>query len=341
MLETLKFRFALMPGESLPKRIAAKLMDVAGIFLGRDELLPPFSMRRTIGESRWQLRGEEFKIQGNRFVQKLIEDAGLRPDSKVLDLGSGCGRIAIPVTEVLSAAGEYVGLEPIANLARWCSKEITSRFPNFGFRHCDIYNNLYNRTGTIHPESFKFPFDTEYFDLIVATSVFTHLTPKAVENYALECSRVLKKRGKLFASCFLIENGIRGVNPGLDFDYVLEPNVARVIDPTNPERAIAFTSEWLVLQLENEHMRLLHPVRWVAGLANNLATPVKMFSSLRNLDSHERLNTMNFGSAEVKTCRKVRNKSSIIRTAMPQDACFPTAAPAFPSPAESARNPHS
>lgn len=262
MLETLKRRFTLIPRESLPKRVAAKLMDVAGIVLSRGVLLPPFSMRRTIGESRWQLKGEEFTIQGNHFVQKLIEDASLRPDSKVLDLGSGCGRIAIPLTKVLGTAGAYIGLEPMAKLVRWCLRKITPRFPNFEFRHCDIYNNLYNRTGTLRAESFTFPFESEYFDLVVATSVFTHLTPKAVQNYAGECSRVLKTRGKLFASFFLIENGTHGVNAGLDFDSIFEPNVARVIDPAIPERAVAYNTDWLVLQFDTKHLRLVPPIRW-------------------------------------------------------------------------------
>jgi SAM-dependent methyltransferase len=248
--------------ESLPKRIAAKLMDAASIVLSREELLPPFSMRRTIGESRWQLRGEEFVIQGNHFVQKLIEDAGLRPDSKVLDLGSGCGRIAIPLTKVLGAAGAYVGLEPMEELVRWCSREVTPCFPNFEFRHCNVCNSLYNRTGKLSAESFRFPLETEYFDLIVATSLFTHLTPKAVESYAGECSRVLKTGGKLFASFFLIENGMHGVNPGLDFDYVLEPNIARVIDPTIPERAVAYNTDWLILQFETKLLQLVPPIRW-------------------------------------------------------------------------------
>ncbi len=255
-------RFVPVPGESIPKQLAAKIMDFAGILLSKGELLPPFSMRRTIGESKWQLRGEDFKIQGNQFARKLSDDACLCASSRVLDLGSGCGRLAIPLTNILSPGGEYVGLEPIERFVRWCSKEISSRFPNFTFEHCDLYNGLYNSTGTIRPESFTFPFENGAFDLVVATSVFTHLLPNAVENYARECSRVLACGGRLFASFFLLENGTVGVNAGLNFSSVLEPHIARVVDIAVPEKAVAYTSEWLLHVFGKSAMRLVPPIRW-------------------------------------------------------------------------------
>lgn len=55
---------------------------------------------------------------------------------------------------------------------------------------------------------------------------------------------------------------MRGVNPGLDFDYILEPNIARVIDPAVPERAIAYSSEWLVSEFDAKQMRMMPPIRW-------------------------------------------------------------------------------
>ena len=52
------------------------------------------------------------------------------------------------------------------------------------------------------------------------------------------------------------------MNPGLDFDSILEPDVARVIDPAIPEKAIAYSTPWLVSQFEAKQMRLVPPVRW-------------------------------------------------------------------------------
>lgn len=262
MFEGLKRRCVFVPGDSFPKQIASKVMDAAGVLLNRGELLPPFSMRRIIGESRWQLRGQDFKIQGKHFAQKLTEDAGLHPNSQVLDLGSGCGRIALPLTRILDSTGSYWGLEPMEPLVRWCRRRITPSFRNFQFQHSDICNKLYNKAGKIRPEEFKLPFNNNQFDLIVATSVFTHLTSEAVEHYAEECSRVLRRGGRLFASFFLLENGTRSFDGGINFGCVLDPGVSMVIDPITPEKAIAYRSDWLLSIFGSRRMQSIPPIRW-------------------------------------------------------------------------------
>jgi hypothetical protein len=84
------------PGTSLREQVAIIAMDVLGAIVERDELLPPFSMRRIIGESRWQLRGRDFRYQGQHFVEKLVHDVGLAPHATLLDLGSGCAELQSP-----------------------------------------------------------------------------------------------------------------------------------------------------------------------------------------------------------------------------------------------------
>src|SRR4051794_26342926 len=56
---------------------------------------------------------------------------GLRRDEDVLDVGCGIGRTAIPLTEYLSEHGSYRGFDISRESIEWCSREITSRFPNF------------------------------------------------------------------------------------------------------------------------------------------------------------------------------------------------------------------
>ncbi len=45
------------------------------------------------------------------------------------------------------------------------------------------------------------------FDLIIATSIFTHLQPGAAQNYIFQCARFLETGGRLFATFYLLENG--------------------------------------------------------------------------------------------------------------------------------------
>jgi SAM-dependent methyltransferase len=249
-----------LPGQSLPKQVAAIAMDVLGAVVNRREVLPPFSMRRLIGEPRWQLRGEDFRSQGQHLVEKLSQDMDLTPSTRLLDLGSGCGRIAIPLTKILGPSGRYVGLEPNKALVRWCDRRITNVYRNFEFLHCDLYNQFYNPKGTIRPETLSFPFANSLFDTVVATSLFTHLTPDATCNYLRECGRVLKRGGRLFATFFLLDNGTQSPT-GLDFRHPLCES-AKVTDSTLPERAIAYTLDWLLGVAASHGIQLVPPVRW-------------------------------------------------------------------------------
>lgn len=252
-----------VPGDSLPKRLAALPMDLIGSLLTSGELLPPFSMRRFVGEARWQLRGEDFKFQGNHLVEKLVQDAGLNLNSRVLDIGSGCGRLAIPMTRVLGANGSYEGLEPVRALVAWCRRTITPRLPNFQFRVADIQNTLYNPAGSVRAEEFVFPFPENNFDLIIATSVFTHVTSKALENYAAQCFRILNPGGCLFASFFLLDNGSRSPDGKINFSFPVEGDpVAFTLDKELPERAVAYRSEALIAIFQTHGLALIPPIRW-------------------------------------------------------------------------------
>ena len=251
-----------IPHQSLSKNIATVAMDVLGAVVNLNELLPPFSMRRLVGEPRWQMSGRDFLNTGRHFVDKLTQDAGLTTDTRLLDLGSGCGRIAIPLTNIIRQSGRYVGLEAQRLLVLWCQRHITQAYPNFEFLHCDLYNRLYNPRGALKAEDLTFPFEQNQFNLVVATSLFTHLEPEAARNYIRESSRVLEPGGSMFATFFLLENGTRSVDGGLDFRHSYdEGGSVRVIDPAIPESAVAYSTEWLLPVFQAYGLRLAPAVR--------------------------------------------------------------------------------
>lgn len=217
-------------------------------------------MRRFIGEARWDFGGADFNNSGFHFAEKL-RDAGLHNSSHVLDIGSGCGRIAIPLTGVLGANGSYAGLELSAPLVQWCSTHITPRYPHFRFVHCDLQNPLYNRGGHGDPLTYSFPFDEGAFDLVVATSVFTHLLPEIAVHYLHECARVLVADGRLFATFYFIDASIQSVASSLRFEHAWGDN-ARVADMAKPEAAVGFRVDWIVQQAAAAGLQLEPPVRW-------------------------------------------------------------------------------
>ena len=92
--------------------------------------------------------GHDFRNTGVHFAEKL-RDAGLHSGSHVLDIGSGCGRVAIPLTEIIDLSGSYSGLELCAPLVHWCSSRITPKYPHFRFVRCDLKNPHYPEESTL------------------------------------------------------------------------------------------------------------------------------------------------------------------------------------------------
>ena len=125
------------------------------------------------------------------FLQDFISKKLITPDSSVLDIGSGIGRIAIPLTSFLEK-GLYEGFDIMKPGIRWCQRNISTRFPHFKFIQVSLANDLYRNSGDAAAK-FVFPSANDQFDLAIATSVFTHMLPEEVIQYVEEIHRVLKR----------------------------------------------------------------------------------------------------------------------------------------------------
>lgn len=146
-----------------------------------------------------------FRRIGLHSVRLLLQHAGLRPTDRVLDVGSGIGRVALPLTHYLADTGTYTGLEPVDSAVDWCSRNISEQNPNFTFDYVDLNNAMYNPRGTVDPLGFRFPYADASFDLVFLFSVFTHMQPAAVAHYLAEIRRVLAPEGRLLASVFVMD----------------------------------------------------------------------------------------------------------------------------------------
>lgn len=162
----------------------------------RGPMVPPRG-RIFIGSGDFVRTGEEIKKQ-------LIDLGGLQPGSRVLDVGCGIGRVAVPLTDFLDDKGSYEGFDIVKSAIRWCTQKIHSSYPNFRFTHIDLKNDLYNLGTNKEAKDFVFPYDDGEFDLVFLTSVFTHMVLADVENYLEQIHRVLKPGGTCFATFFMI-----------------------------------------------------------------------------------------------------------------------------------------
>jgi SAM-dependent methyltransferase len=216
----------------LRRYLFAAYIDLRLFVTGKAERdLPPLRLR-DVGQG-------DFRAIGDGLASLLVRH-GLGSDHRVLDIGCGVGRVAIPLTRVLSSRGSYEGLDIVKRWIRWCRRNITSRHPNFRFTHASIYNSHYNRSGVPAAE-FRFPYDDASFDFAFATSVFTHLDIDAAKHYLREAHRVLKPGGVLVATFFLWDDAV--TNPALDFK--VDRGQYRLLDEHDPDWAIAFDSRIL------------------------------------------------------------------------------------------------
>lgn len=182
----------------------------------------------------------DFHAVGEALARMLIDVAKLRPDERILDIGCGIGRVAVPLTRYLEG-GEYVGFDVTRTAIDWCRREITSRHPNFSFDRVDVYSKHYNPKGTIPPTKFTFPCANGSIDVAFLSSILTHMTPDAAAHYVSETARVLKSGGRAVMTFFLLDDVVRANARSFDPVFVAYPEPWWAVkDPNDPEAAVAF-----------------------------------------------------------------------------------------------------
>ena len=185
--------------------------------------------------------GGDFEQTGREFLGYFRELGGLRPDARVLDIGCGVGRMAIPLIDYLQD-GSYAGFDVGREMIAWCRRQISARRPDFEFSWAPVYNRKYNPFGTVSGAEFRFPYPDASFDFVFATSLFTHLTRADARHYLDEVARVLRPGGTSLLTFFLLDSHaleeIKAGRASPDFRYEIDG--ARTVDRQRPEEAIAY-----------------------------------------------------------------------------------------------------
>ena len=91
----------------------------------------------------------DFVAQGDELVAALQRDFELKDGLRILDIGSGIGRIAT----ALWRAGldiSYDGFDIVPYGVVWCRKKIP-KAEGYRFQHADVFNRFYNPRGKIAP----------------------------------------------------------------------------------------------------------------------------------------------------------------------------------------------
>ncbi len=254
--EARKLYYALFkPFVSILKRGFHFIPDKIELLTGkRSRLTPP----------KWMLfvGAGDFKAIGEKLLGHFIEIAGLRPGDRVLDVGCGIGRMAVPLTGYLKNGGSYEGIDIVTDGIRWCKKNITPLYPNFRFQLANVYNEAYNPKGKYKASEYRFLYKDESFDFIFLTSVFTHMLRPEIENYLSEICRVLKKGGRCLITMFLLnETSLKLIElkqSSFYFRYNFKGD--RVNDKENPCDAVAYDEKYTRKLYNKNNLEILEPI---------------------------------------------------------------------------------
>lgn len=212
--------------------------------------LPPYSVRvRSNGVGR-QWGGRRF-VQQARLLASLIQElADVRAGSRVLEIGCGCGRVALGLVERVPGV-RYVGadVDPVALAAAAGNRRL--RESDCRFQHIDVANTQYNPEGASSGTEFSFPFPDGSFDVVALVSVFTHMLRDEMSRYADQIARLLAPHGRCFLTVFLMDHG----TVGRDLVFGFEHDGCRIVQPSLPEKAVGYPLEVLDAAFENHGMR--------------------------------------------------------------------------------------
>ncbi len=142
-------------------------------------------------------------------------------------------------------------------------------YSNFHFQHADIYNKAYNPNGSKKAHEFTFPYESELFDFIYLTSVFTHMLPRDVENYTSEISRMLKPNGTCLITFFVInDESLKNIKNDISYHkflYQLENCYVESLE--TPESAVAYCESYVCELFERHAMTIDAGIRMANGAA--------------------------------------------------------------------------
>jgi SAM-dependent methyltransferase len=207
-----------------------------------------------------------FKAAGETWVRYFRRTCGLEPDERILDVGCGVGRVALPLARYLTPQGGYEGLDIVPARIEWCTENITPRWPNFRFQRADIFNEMFNPQGELRAKQFKLPYPDEQFDFAFLISVFTHMLPDDVEHYLAEIKRVLKIGGRCLISFLLLNDESLGLleEGKAKPDQELEHDFGhyRLATTDFPEALVAYREDFVLDLYNRVGLQVRKPIQY-------------------------------------------------------------------------------
>lgn len=222
---------------------------------------PPYSLRAFVGGA------QAFEEAGSWFVDELWRLGLLARAIRIGDIGCGCGRVAYGLAtdpRLRDWNLEYTGMDVDSASIAWCQTHITPKNERFRFYHADYGNPSYNPGGTVAACVSAFPHPSGSFDLVLLTSVFTHLLEADFRHYLAEVSRLLAPGGIAYTTFFLYASSAEAAagasRHGIQFPFLRQHHAVNRLD--YPSNAVAYEESFVRRVAEDLGLRIIEPVRY-------------------------------------------------------------------------------
>jgi SAM-dependent methyltransferase len=238
-----------------------RVYDGVDLVLGRPEHVPPRSINPNKGFflSR-RAYVDDFVATGDDLLRMLVDFADLGPGDRVLDVGSGIGRVARPMATYLQG-GTYCGMDVVAEAVEWCGAAYAQS--GFRFVHLDLAYGRSRAAGDA-PESVRYPLEDAGFDVVFSVSLMTHLTPVAIGQNLAEQRRVLAPGGRCLNTFFVLDDWSKAaLDKGTaTHTFAAEHPGYRAFSESFPENRIAVDEDVVQRLHADAGLRIVEPVRF-------------------------------------------------------------------------------
>lgn len=216
--------------------------------------LPPNRMRLRVGvQNRLLCNGIAFRTMALDLWMVLLARGHAALDSRIVDLGCGCGRFALPLRDLnlwgRGFRGQYLGVDIDPEMLAWCRRHFDARFS---------WHDARKPSATYRPRPdpdtspelaaaprLAVPVADASRDLVLANSLFSHLLEHDFIEYAAEAARMLRPGGWFYLTAFVLEHVRQGGRLGDRWTFGHQRGAARIESPRYPEAAVAYEIAWI------------------------------------------------------------------------------------------------
>ncbi|MHC4128346.1 MAG: class I SAM-dependent methyltransferase [Planctomycetota bacterium] len=225
-----------------PLDLADRLISLP---FGDARKLPPNRLRIRVGAGNRILFNQlQHRLRPVNFWLYAFASGLVRLDSRILDVGCGCGRFAATLRDFGLAGkrftGRYTGIDVDREMIEWCRAHFPAN--RFAFQLADVSNAVYNPGGS-RDEVPAFDLADDSQDFVFAMSLLTHLLEEDLQRCLQETWRVLGPGATMHMTVFCMDH----LEPkrGGRWTFRHRRGEACLEDPRYPEAAVAYSKAFL------------------------------------------------------------------------------------------------